>query len=564
MAYLVLARKYRPQTFDEVVGQEHVTRTLKNAVSGGRVAHAILFSGPRGTGKTTIARILAKAMNCESGPTPSPCNTCRSCTDITAGRGVDVFEIDGASNNSVDQVRELRENVRYMPAHSRYKIYIIDEVHMLSIAAFNALLKTLEEPPAHIMFYFATTEVHKIPITILSRCQRHDLKRIDPTAISQQMEVLCQREAVSISAGNLWAIAREAGGSMRDALSLLDQVLACSDGQGGQMDENFVLSLLGGIDRKALFDLSEAVFARDISRILTVIDSVFNTGQDLKRFYADVVMHFRHLMLIKMNVRTDLLVDLTPTDIEVLTRQVDGVSIAFVDQVFTQLFNAEVSVRQAAQPRLAIEMAFFKIQQVTPALPIDLLIDRLDRLLQDSEMKPVAGIVEAQSTYEKAAVQPTDQLDRQPTSDDRVGAGKAVRNDSSGDPKPDRSGLHEGDADVWHRVIAMIAKTKPSIAAALSRAQSISVTQSAITVALRDNDYTVNLLNKHLDKIKAVCREHTGREIHIDISNDDASDSHAPSTKHRVDRIKQELLNHPLVADAVDIFSGKIEELKIR
>ena len=179
MAYLVLARKYRPQTFEDVVGQEHVTRTLKNAISGDRVAHAILFSGPRGTGKTTIARILAKAVNCESGPTPTPCNACRSCRDITAGRGVDVFEIDGASNNSVDQVRELRDNSRYMPAHSRYKIYIIDEVHMLSIAAFNALLKTLEEPPAHVLFFFATTEVHKIPITILSRCQRHDLRRIE-------------------------------------------------------------------------------------------------------------------------------------------------------------------------------------------------------------------------------------------------------------------------------------------------------------------------------------------------------------------------------------------------
>lgn len=258
MAYLVLARKYRPQTFEEVVGQEHVTRTLKNAISGNRVAHAILFSGPRGTGKTTIARILAKAVNCESGPTPTPCNGCRSCQDITAGRGVDVFEIDGASNNSVDQVRELRDNSRYMPAHSRYKIYIIDEVHMLSIAAFNALLKTLEEPPAHVLFFFATTEAHKIPITILSRCQRHDLRRIESAAISQHMEDLCRQEAVSLSSGNLWAIARESGGSMRDALSLLDQVLASRD---GQIDDEYVMNLLGGMDRQVLYDLSEATFS---------------------------------------------------------------------------------------------------------------------------------------------------------------------------------------------------------------------------------------------------------------------------------------------------------------
>ena len=192
MSYLVLARKYRPQTFDQVVQQEHVTRTLANAISTGRVAHAILFSGPRGTGKTTVARILAKAMNCKSGPAPVPCNTCRSCREITGGRSVDVYEIDGASNNSVDQVRELRENVKYMPAHSRYKIYIIDEVHMLSTAAFNALLKTLEEPPPHVLFMFATTEPRKIPITILSRCQRHDFGLIGVDSIARHMEMICK------------------------------------------------------------------------------------------------------------------------------------------------------------------------------------------------------------------------------------------------------------------------------------------------------------------------------------------------------------------------------------
>ena len=230
MSYLVLARKYRPQTFEQVIEQAHITRTLTNAISADRVAHAILFAGPRGTGKTTIARILAKAMNCEQGPTPVPCNACRSCDEITGGHGVDVFEIDGASNNSVDQVRELRENIKYMPAHSSFKIYIIDEVHMLSMAAFNALLKTLEEPPAHILFMFATTEPRKIPITILSRCQRHDLRRINLDAISKHMAWICRREGFEIADQSLELIAREAGGSMRDALSLLDQIMTCTRG----------------------------------------------------------------------------------------------------------------------------------------------------------------------------------------------------------------------------------------------------------------------------------------------------------------------------------------------
>ena len=439
MTYLVLARKYRPQTFEEVVGQEHVTRTLKNAISGNRVAHAILFSGPRGTGKTTIARILAKAVNCESGPTPTPCNACRSCQDITAGRGVDVFEIDGASNNSVDQVRELRDNSRYMPAHSRYKIYIIDEVHMLSIAAFNALLKTLEEPPAHVLFFFATTEAHKIPITILSRCQHHDLRRIESAAISQHMEALCRQEAVSISSGNLWAIARESGGSMRDALSLLDQVLASRD---GQIDDEYVMNLLGGMDRQVLYDLSEATFARDISRTVALIDAVFKKGQDLKRFYADLLLHFRYLMLVKMDARPDMLVDLPPNEIETLARQVKGVSIAFIDQVFTLLFNAEPSVRHASQPRLAIEMAFFKIQQITPALPIDLLIEQLDRLIHDPNLRPVPGIVEAQSAYGDAVTQPTAETRSTSKTDDPAATPAPAGNEPPPDPERVQPGDH--------------------------------------------------------------------------------------------------------------------------
>jgi DNA polymerase-3 subunit gamma/tau len=565
MAYLVLARKYRPQTFDEVVGQVHVTQTLNNAIQGGRVAHAILFSGPRGTGKTTIARILAKAMNCESGLTATPCNTCHSCVDITAGRGVDVFEIDGASNNSVDQIRELRDNSRYMPARSRYKIYIIDEVHMLSIAAFNALLKTLEEPPDHVMFLFATTEAHKIPITILSRCQRHDLRRIEAAAIVKHMEALCERESVSISENNLWAIARESGGSIRDALSLLDQVLACGD---GHVDDGDVTMLLGGTDRRMLFDLFEAIFARDIGRILAVIDIAYRNGLDLKRFFADVLLHCRHLMLIKMGVRSATLMDLTPGEIETMAEQVQGVSAAFIDQVFTQLFNAETGVKHATQPRLAIEMAFFKIHQISPALPIDLLIERLDRLLKDPRLNATTqGVVEAQSAYgDEEVVLPGDNTADGPEKGDRS---KQTRSHADKPSESRPEGLPESDAtggkdDGWRRVVTIIGETKPSIAAALARSQQIAVTPEAFCVAVCDNEYAVNLIRKHLDTIETVCREHTGRGVRIDFSSDAANLSREATAERKANDIRQQLLNHPLVADAIDIFNGKIEEIKIR
>ena len=561
MAYLVLSRKYRPQVFEDVVGQEHVTRTLVNAISGNRVAHAILFSGPRGTGKTTLARILAKAMNCESGPVPTPCNTCRSCADITSGRGVDVFEIDGASNNSVDQIRELRGNIRYMPAHSRFKIYIIDEVHMLSLAAFNALLKTLEEPPAHVLFFFATTEHHKIPITILSRCQRHDLKRIDPAVIVKHMGSLCRQESVTIASESLWTIARQSGGSMRDALSLLDQILACG---GGAVDDDYVMSLLGGMDRHVLFDLSAATLANDMSQLLSIIDGVFKNGQDLKRFYADVLHHFRHLMIIKIDAGSELLVDLSTGEIKDLKKQLEGVSLAFIDQVYSLLFNAEPTVRHAFYPRLAIEMVFFKIHQITPALPIDLLIERMDNLLNDPNLKAATGILETQSGYGETDPQPfTNSI--HPGVDEKQKIGQepeipdTTKSSDSKSPIDGRAG-HEA----WEKVVAALSKIKPSVAAALTRSQLLSVSDSTFSVKVSDNDFSAKMIEKNLAVIEKICREHADREIDIDFSDGETETKQVEAVKLKTDTLRQQLLNHPLVADAVNIFNGTIDEIKIK
>src|SRR5512139_2944372 len=278
-SYLVLARKWRPQLFEEVVGQQPITQTLQNAILKKRVAHAFLFTGARGVGKTSTARILAKALNCEKDLQTNPCNQCTNCQEITHGNSMDVIEIDGASNRGIDEIRELRENVRYTPAKSTYKIYIIDEVHMLTKEAFNALLKTLEEPPPHIIFIFATTEPHKIPATILSRCQRYDFKRIPFKEVIESLKRIMGEEGNEISPRGLLAIARESEGSLRDAQSLLDQVIAYS---GTNIHDEDVAEVLGLIDRKMLSDTIEAIADKDVERCMKVIEQVYHFGYDLQ------------------------------------------------------------------------------------------------------------------------------------------------------------------------------------------------------------------------------------------------------------------------------------------
>lgn len=572
MGYLVLARKYRPQTFDEVVGQQHVTQTLKNAIKAGRVAHAILFAGPRGTGKTTIARILAKAMNCKSGPTDTPCNQCASCLDITAGRGADVFEIDGASNNSVDQVRELRENSRYMPAHSRFRIYIIDEVHMLSIAAFNALLKTLEEPPAHVMFFFATTESHKIPITILSRCQRHDLRRVDLGDVVAHMETLCQQESMAVSSGNLWTIARESGGSMRDALSLLDQVMVST---GGQLaDDSQVMALLGCVDRSALFDLSQAVFSRDMAKILSIMDMAFKSGQDMKRFHADLMVHFRHLMLVKMAIGADILTDVSPHEMKIMADQVRDVPLPLLDQILNLLFAAETSVRYAAQPRLVIEMVFFKIFQIVPALPIDQLITRIDALLKDPRCQVVVQPAEpAPQIRDEAAAYGDAKPDASAAAGKPEGLTETLAETLPTAPAdeektampypehaPQSAAPPASTGDPWETILAAIRKTKPAIAGALSKAADVSVSDTEVIVMLSGSSYIRNLVKKHMDMIREICREQGGgRTIDIRMTDENLQENEKADARQKAEDLKRRLMNHPLVADAVDIFSGRID-----
>ena len=552
MSYLVLARKYRPQTFEQVVKQDHVTRTLANAISADRVAHAILFSGPRGTGKTTVARILAKAMNCKEGPVRIPCNECRSCREITIGSAVDVFEIDGASNNSVDQIRELRENVKYMPAHSLYKIYIIDEVHMLSIAAFNALLKTLEEPPPHVMFIFATTEPRKIPITILSRCQRHDFRRIDVESISKHIKEICAKEGVEIAVESLGLIAREAGGSMRDGLSLLDQVMSCTK---GTITHEQMIDILGVIDREILFNLSKAILGADIPEVLDILDEIYSAGHDMKKLYADLIEHFRNLLVVKMVKKTDKLVDIPSHEIDLMIDQVKEVPATFLNQLFELLFREEIAILNSTQPRLAIEMVFIKMFQIKPALPIDVLIEKLDNLRKD--------IYEAKANSRDAENKPVFQDDgesSQTTSGEVAGTAESIEPF----PAPPLD-LHENIDSTWAKLLSIFLEKYPSLAANLKNSSIKSLDHKRLEIEVNGNDFNINMVKrqKNRDIIKKVCSDFFGKDIKVIIASKRIQKQDNQDKKGKADRLKQEALSHPLVTDALEIFNGTIVDVKI-
>ncbi|MFQ5877950.1 MAG: DNA polymerase III subunit gamma/tau, partial [Acidobacteriota bacterium] len=297
MSYQVLARKYRPQTFEEVVGQKPIVTTLRNAVAQSRIHHAYLFSGLRGVGKTTVARLMAKALNCAGGPTPQPCNACPSCSEIASSRSLDVLEIDGASNRGIDAIRELRETVRYAPARDRYKVYIIDEVHMLTPEAWNALLKTLEEPPAHVVFLFATTDYRKIPLTILSRCQHFEFKKIAPEAIVTHLTRIAEGEKVRVEPAALELIARTAEGSLRDGQSALDQVIAFS---GSSVTEERARTILGAIDRDLITEFYAAVRSRDPDRLVGIVETVFDKGYQPARYLEDLMAYGRDLLLARV------------------------------------------------------------------------------------------------------------------------------------------------------------------------------------------------------------------------------------------------------------------------
>ncbi len=381
MSYQVIARKYRPQRFSDVVGQDHVSQTLSNAIRQNRIAHAYLFCGPRGTGKTTIARIFAKCLNCSDGPKVDFDDSDPRCREITDGRSLDVIEIDGASNRGIEEIRQLRDTVRYAPATSRFKIYIIDEVHMLTKEAFNALLKTLEEPPAHAKFMFATTEPEKVLPTILSRCQRFDLRRIPTNLIVQHLARIAELESVKINPDALHAIARGADGGMRDAESTLDQLISfCGD----QIEENDVLSMFGLVAQRQILDLSQALLTGQLGDALRLLDELARHGKDLGRLLAELLSHFRTLLLYHLAPAEVNLTDLPESETNSLTEQAALADLPAVSRIMETLIDYEWRLRDAPSKRILLEIALLKAIEARQAVPIDDLLRQLQSLRNGS------------------------------------------------------------------------------------------------------------------------------------------------------------------------------------
>ena len=563
MSYLVLARKWRPQTFEQIVGQDHVSRTLGNAIRTNRVAHAFLFTGVRGVGKTTAARILAKALNCEQGPTPTPCNTCVNCREITAGNAVDVLEIDGASNTGVDDVREIIENVRYQPAKSRFKIYIIDEVHMLSTSAFNALLKTLEEPPPHVKFIFATTDPHKVPHTIHSRCQRYDFKRIPYRLIVERLADIARQEGVGISEPALFLIAREGEGSMRDAQSLLDQVIAFA---GNTIRDDDVVAALGVADRKLLFAVADALLHRDAPQALARLDELHTFGHDLRRFTRELLEHFRNLAVASLVPDEALLADLSDEERAETLRQARLMSPADLDRGFRLLMATEAEVARVSYPKLVLEMTLIKLATMAPVVPIDSLIDRLDelerRLLRpsgtpaaaprpDPAQRPSRREVASHRATPPAAPPPPDEPPK-----DLAGEAPFAEEETSATP-PARS---------WQDFLATVAKEKVTLLPYLQKSEPPRLDGPELALAVPPGYYYDYLAQRdHAQLVEELARRFFGRPYRVAVRAVDPSSAAAPTTAAPSSaEMHAAAMDHPAVRAAVEILGGEVREVKPR
>ena len=518
MAYLVLARKYRPQSFEDVVGQEPIATTLQNAIQFNRVAHAYLFAGQRGVGKTSMARIFAKWLNCSKGPDGGPCHECRTCRGIAAGEDVDVIEIDGASNRGIEQVREIRDNVRYAPSHSPHKVYYIDEVHMLTTEAFNALLKTLEEPPEHVKFIFATTEAHRLPATILSRCQRYDFRPIPASRIADHLGKLTASESVDVDPEALAEIARRAEGSMRDAETLLDQLISFTR---DRITIDGIHSVLGTVDHRTICDTLDNVARKDAAAVLATVDNVLAAGKDIGEFIRELQRELRDRLVARAGQSSSEEADPeTPAD----SLTIDGILY-----MMSALHNLQREIRRGNRDRALVDMVFVKLTRVADLAPVDQLVARIDALSL------------APSTASHAQRPRRDGPDSDPSHRAGETASSATSSSAPG-------------AETWHRVLATLKTKNRRLHAQLEKAELVSIDDDRLV--LRCRGWLAGTLQQEATrKILSDCTQATlGKTLDVQVV-ESATGPAAPDTNPPA---KSGTADHPLVSRAREMLPGHV------
>ncbi|HEU5247262.1 MAG TPA: DNA polymerase III subunit gamma/tau [Candidatus Udaeobacter sp.] len=542
MSYQVFARKYRPQTFDDLIGQAHVSRTLKNAVAQNRLAHAYLFVGPRGIGKTSTARILAKSLNCVKGPTVAPCGECDNCREIAAGNSLDVIEIDGASNNSVEDVRQLRENVRYAPAKGRYKIYLIDEVHMLSPAAFNALLKTLEEPPEHVKFIFATTEPQKVLPTILSRCQRFDLHRIPANLIAKHLQFIAGKEKISLEPAAAHAIARGAEGGLRDAESMLDQLVAFC---GEKINENDVLDVFGFTSEQTVVDLTGRILRGETPGAIDLLHQQSEAGKDMMQLMSDLIAYLRDLLVFK--AKPDALKE--DVDLNVQTSLAAHAELVTTDRLLElvdQFAAAEGRMKWAPNKKLHFEVAIIKAIQSLGQATLDEVIEKLGELRDGGDRPPAASARPVAAGANRGG------------EDSR--AGKAPVRDSGHSSSATRVAEMSPDAnELWQKILAEIPAQKAFVRNSAAAGHVLGIEGRNFQIGFAPGDKAMmDILGTQANRklLETLLHEITGKDwsVRLSINEKVPSKQSLASQDSPPEKFKED----PLIQEAIGLFNAQI------
>ncbi|MCI0455263.1 MAG: DNA polymerase III subunit gamma/tau [Candidatus Dadabacteria bacterium] len=553
MSYIVLARKWRPKAFDDVIGQGVITQTLKNAVSTGKIAHALIFSGPRGVGKTSTARIVAMALNCEKGPTSSPCSDCAICREISEGKSLDVIEIDAASHTGVDDVREIIENIRYLPSSGKTKVYIIDEAHMLSQSAFNALLKTLEEPPPHVLFILATTEVHKIPVTILSRCQRYDFKKVPTGDIKGRIKLVTSSEGIKIPEETLYLIAQESDGSLRDALSIVDQLIATF---GVEVKHDDATRILGISDKSLTKSILEAILNKNPKKCIETLNEMSEKGVSPKRFAEDLLKVMRYLLLIK-TCGKEIISEISDDEKSELESLSKNESVETLEILFKLMLEAAEDVQKSFYPRMTLEVTLVKLSLLERVVSLDDIFNKIDTL-----SKKISSGNQSRHEANKSPGKPPEN-EEETVYDINSPSVTGVEARST---KPDENQRDSAKSSSLEDFIRFVKSKKPITATGLEHADRINLDNGILKIEfLSSSIHSDHLLHQDArENLTKLSKEFFDQNLRVkvEVQASSVDKSSYQSLKEKSSKSKDEIYKDPIVQEVLKIFGGRVVKIK--